>query len=139
MTGNVWFSVFGGKDMNIIKNSLIIASYVLLIAVFFMCGYAFGNYKIEPADVAVATYEPVSEAAVNAVKMDEKEEVTVYMVLMENDVLNLYSVNGGEKILLGSEKISANIFPREDIEMLKNGITTDNLAEAQELFENFVS
>lgn len=125
--------------MNKIKNSFIIASYLLLMAVFFMGGYALGGYKGEPTGVVQATIAPEKPEAVNAVNIEEAEEMTVYTVIMENGVLKLYSVTGEENTLLGSEEISENIFPREDIEMLKNGVTMDNIGDAQELFENFVS
>jgi hypothetical protein len=119
------------------KNSLIIASYVLLVAIFFAGGYAFGNYKIE--GVVQSTEAPRPVEAVSAANISEAEEVTVYTVIMENGVLKLYSVTDGEKTQIAGQKISENIFPKQDIEMLKNGVTTDNLGDAQELFENFVS
>lgn len=125
--------------MNKIKNSMIIASYVLLIAVFFMGGYALGGYNKDVTGVVQATVSPGYGEAVNAVNIEEAEEMTVYTVIMENGILKLYSVTGGVSTLLGSEEISENIFPREDIELLKNGVTMDNIGDAQALFENFVS
>lgn len=125
--------------MDKFKNSIIIAAYVLLMTVFFMGGYAFGSYRTEPTEVVKATAEPRTEEAVSAVNVREAEEMTVYTVIMEDGVLYLYSVTGEERTQIASEKISESIFPKDDMEKLRNGVTTDNIGDAQELFENFVS
>lgn len=43
------------------------------------------------------------------------------------------------KTAILSEEISENVFPSEDIDELKKGVEFDNLDEAQQMFENFVS
>ena len=46
---------------------------------------------------------------------------------------------GNNKTAILSEEISENVFPSEDIDELKKGVEFDNLDEAQQMFENFVS
>lgn len=46
---------------------------------------------------------------------------------------------GDNKTAILSEEISENVFPSEDIDELKKGVEFDNLDEAQQMFENFVS
>lgn len=120
------------------KNSIIVASYVLLMVMFFWGGYAFGSYRREPVGVVAATSAP-KEEAVSVSNIQEQGEKTIYKVVVEDGVLCLYEITGGEKKKIADEEISENIFPRDDMERLKNGIMTDNLGDAQSLFENFVS
>lgn len=121
-----------------IKNSLIITSYVLLMTLFFAGGYAFGSRSGVSKEVKITP-----EAAVRAVSAEttvtEEKKVTVYTVIMEGSDLFLYSVTDGVNTEIARHKISEGIFPAKDMEMLKNGVTLDNLGDAQEMFENFVS
>ena len=124
------------------KNSIIIASYVLLMTLFFAGGYAFGSRKTPPAEeknTVVSAAIPTGEAVKTAVTADEEEEVTVYTVIMEGSDLYLYSVTNGVNTEIARHKISEGIFPEGDMQMLRNGVTMDNLGDAQEMFENFVS
>ncbi len=124
--------------MENIKNSLLIASYVLLMTVFFAGGYVFGSHQGETAPAVRQTYEPVR--AVNAeTEIETKESVTVYTVILDGSDLYLYRVTDGVNNELARHKISEGVFPAGDIEMLRNGVTLDNPGDAQELFENFVS
>ncbi len=124
--------------MEKIKNSLLIASYVLLMTVFFAGGYVFGSHQGETVPVVRQTYEPVR--AVNAeTEIETEESVTVYTVILDGSDLYLYSVTNGVNSEIARHKISEGVFPAADVEMLRNGVTLDNLGDAQELFENFVS
>lgn len=123
--------------MEKIKNSLIIASYLLLMAVFFAGGYALGQRGDAVAPVAEAT--PGAVRAVSVEIPEDAEPVTVYTIIMENSNLYLYSVTDGVNTEMARHKISETVFPASDIEMLRNGVTFDNLGDAQELLENFVS
>ncbi len=123
------------------KNSIIIASYVLLMTLFFAGGYAFGSRKTPPAEeknTVVSAAIPTGEAVKTAGMADE-EEVTVYTVIMEGSDLYLYSVTNGVNTEIARHKISEGVFPAGDMQMLRNGVTMDNLGDAQEMFENFVS
>ena len=100
--------------MKILKNTLIVSSYVLLVALFFGGGYAIGR-------IGVSDSVPTPMPTVAAV-----EEVNA------NDVRD-------NKTAILSEEISENVFPSEDIDELKKGVEFDNLDEAQQMFENFVS
>ncbi len=106
------------------------------MTVFFAGGYAFGSHQSETAPAVSRTYEPVRE--VNA-KTETEESVTVYTVILDGSNLYLYSVTDGLNTEIARRKISEGVFPADDVEMLKNGVTLDNRGDAQELFENFVS
>ena len=86
--------------MKILKNTLIVSSYVFLVALFFGGGYE---------------------------------------VKVENGLLQINKCVGDNKMAILSEEISENVFPSEDIDELKKGVEFDNLDEAQQMFENFVS
>lgn len=117
--------------MKVLKNSIIVSSYVLLTAAFFFGGYAMGNMRGD--NVVLVTPEPAR--AVEAIA----PEHNIYYLILEDGSLNFYSISDGEKTLVAGEKISADIYPSDDIDDLKNGVTFDNIEDAQALFENFVS
>lgn len=118
--------------MKILKNSIIISSYVLLTALFFFGGYAVGNMGSKK-DIVLVTPEPVkaADAAISGKQ--------TYRIVLENGELNFYSIQNGEEHLITSEKISENIYPGDDIADLTNGVNFDNIEDAQAMFENFVS
>ena len=103
--------------MKILKNTLIVSSYVLLVALFFGGGYAIGR-------IGVSDSVPTPMPTVAAV---------------ENGLLQINKCVGDNKTAILSEEISENVFPSEDIDELKKGVEFDNLDEAQQMFENFVS
>ncbi len=115
--------------MKILKNSLIISSYLLLTAVFFASGYAIGNTQGKNA--APVTNDTDTVSAVS--------QGRIYFLALEDGTLNLYRISGGEREVMESEKIAEDIYPSSDIKELKNGITFDNLPDAQLVFEDFVS
>ena len=117
--------------MKILKNTLIVSSYVLLVALFFGGGYAIGRIGVSDS---VPTPMP-TVAAVNA----NDVKTTVYEVKVENGLLQINKCVGDNKTAILSEEISENVFPSEDIDELKKGVEFDNLDEAQQMFENFVS
>ena len=116
--------------MKILKNTLIVSSYVLLVALFFGGGYAIGRIGVPTPMPTVAAVEEVNA---NDVK------TTVYEVKVENGLLQINKCVGDNKTAILSEEISENVFPSEDIDELKKGVEFDNLDEAQQMFENFVS
>lgn len=120
--------------MKILKNTLIISSYVLLVALFFGGGYAIGRIGVSGSvPTPMPTVAAVEEVNANDVK------TTVYEVKVENGLLQINKCVGDNKTAILSEEISENVFPSEDIDELKKGVEFDNLDEAQQMFENFVS
>lgn len=117
------------------KNTLIICAYVLLMTLFFFGGYAAGGMRRNEI-AAVPTSEPVS-VPVAAVNPDQS--VIQYELILDHSELFLYKKDGEDTELLYSHPISENIFPREDMEELKNGVYFETLEDAQSLLENFVS
>ena len=62
-----------------------------------------------------------------------------YYLQSEENMLNLYEINGESKKLVKSVEVNLQMFPQEDRELLKNGIMALTLEEGIEIIENFVS
>ncbi len=121
--------------MKIFKNTLIISSYLLLVALFFSGGYALGRRGTEgEAPLPQATAYP----AWNAEKTENEGEPE-YEVVIEDGILKIYKCIGKSKSVVTSEEISESVFPTQDIAELREGVRFERLEEAQQLFENFVS
>lgn len=74
--------------------------------------------------------------AVSAATNTEAE--SGYIVIAENGYLNLYRADGGaapEK----SERFDTELFPADDIKLLKSGVEFDNIEQAYEFMESFLS
>lgn len=121
--------------MKNLKNTLIISSYLLLVALFFSGGYAIGKISTEK------TAEPMPLETPEAVEtsVTEQKRFPEYEVKIEEGVLKIYKCIGEKKEVVTSEEISVDVFPREDIEELGRGVRFERLEQAQYLFENFVS
>ena len=126
--------------MDKVKNSLIIAAYVLLVTVFFLGGYAFGSRtNTETVTVSVTVTPAPRVISEGEPKKTGEESRRSYTVIIENGRLCLFKEENNERTLISSEEISENIYPAADIRELKAGINFDSMEKAQELFENFVS
>lgn len=121
--------------MKKLKNTLIISSYVLLVALFFGGGYAIGRIGAgqEETPIPVQTPGTIETVSENFV------EGPIYKVVIEDSVLKIYKCIGEEKTIIMSEEISENVFPKDDIEELRAGVEFERLEQAQQMFENFVS
>lgn len=119
--------------MKFVKNTFIVSTYILLVAIFFAGGYAIGRVGTTDTEALSKKTIEAEQASVNDVRE------MMYEVRLENGTLRLSELVGESEILLLSEKISENIFPGEDVRELKEGVKFDNLEQAQSLFENFVS
>lgn len=89
-------------------------------------------------DESVEIYHPVVTS-----EPEETAEITpepvYYMVVAEENKLCLYEIEGDRKKVVKSSNIALDIFPEEDIELLKNGIHALSLEEGVEIMENFIS
>ena len=121
--------------MRILKNTLLISSYLLLVALFFSGGYALGRREINNEG---AFPEPTMYAAWSEQEKEERRSPE-YEVIIEDGVLKIHKCVGENKTVIMSEEISESIFPQQDIKELKEGVRFDRLEAAQQMFENFVS
>ncbi|MGN0107449.1 MAG: hypothetical protein ACI4A5_07130 [Hominilimicola sp.] len=121
--------------MKKLKNTLIISSYVLLVALFFTGGYALGKIGTGK-DVTTAPLPTMRAAMANA---EPEIKSPVYELIIEDGILKIYKCIGDEKTVITSEGISESVFPKDDIEELKKGVKFERLEAAQQMFENFVS
>ena len=98
--------------MKFLKNTLIVSSYLLLMALFFGVGFAVGK-SYTPSEVQVATENiPVTEEAGPVQKTENIE----YEVIISDGLLILYKCTENEKEVISSESISESVFPKADIE-----------------------
>lgn len=121
--------------MKNLKNTIIVSSYLLLIALFFGGGYALGRIGTDSKENEMPL---PTTAAVETIAENENKS-PYYEVKTENGRLVIYKCIGDNKQVIASEEISENIFPKDDIEELKEGVQFDRLEKAQQMFENFVS
>ena len=90
--------------MKILKNTLIVSSYVLLVALFFGGGYAIGRIGVsDSVPTPMPTVAAVEEVNANDVK------TTVYEVKVENGLLQINKCVGDNKTAILSEEISENV------------------------------
>lgn len=121
--------------MKILKNTLIVSSYVLLVALFFGGGYALGRIGVRSDTQPAATILPDTvQTASNLVAQSPE-----YEVIIEDGELKIYKCIDENKTIVVSEEISENVFPKGDVEELKRGVRFERLEAAQQMFENFVS
>lgn len=118
-----------------LKNTLIISSYVLLVALLFS-----GSYVVGKSTMRKDVPKPVEETAeVVETVTDNEVKAPYYEVCMEDGRLIIYKCIGNIKSVVASEEISESIFPKDDVAELKAGVRFDRLDGAQQMFENFVS
>lgn len=121
--------------MKFLKNTMIVSSYLLLVALFFGGGYAIGRMGTEEIKKETPIPSPATVETVTAKSI----ESPVYELIIEDGVLKINKCIGEDKTVITSEEISESVFPREDIEELKRGVRFERLEQAQQMFENFVS
>ena len=118
------------------SNIIMVFAYVLLVIMFFGAGFFVGMLRA-PKPVVSRT---VSKNELMSVSMPATiTEKLQYCVKLKDYELSLLRVtqDGEEKIY--SIKISVSMFPKDDIEQLKEGIECKNIDEARALIENFAS
>ena len=82
---------------------------------------------------------------VSSLKAEQEEEtedlpqIITYSVILKDSTLSLYEVNGENKKRITSMEISPELYPKEDIERLKNGIEAFCLEDGYEILENFAN
>ena len=118
------------------SNIIIIFAYLLLVLVFFALGFIIGNINHEKPVVSTA----VPKSELMSVSLPAAiEEKLKYCVRLNGDELSLLRVTQDGEEMMYTVKISADMFPKEDIEALKAGVELDSINEAHSLIENFVS
>ena len=118
------------------SNIIVIFAYLLLVLVFFALGFIIGNINRPKPVVSTA----VSKDELMSVSLPATiEEKLKYCVRLNGDELSLLRVTQEGEEMMYTVKISADMFPKEDIEALKAGVELDSINEAHSLIENFVS
>lgn len=62
-----------------------------------------------------------------------------YLIKEQSGNIKLHYIEGENSTELKSEQISLDVFPKEDISMLTQGIRTETAEEALAVWENFIS
>ena len=117
------------------QNIITITAYVFLMILFFMFGYLIGRSNAEKRFNAQAENTPVRSVSSPTLV----PEIDFYSVKIDGDLLLLSRINPNGEEVIYSIEISESIFPPEDIEELKNGVTFSNISEAHAFMENFAS
>ncbi len=118
------------------SNIIMILAYVLLVFMFFGAGFFVGTLT-NPKPVVSRT---VSKNELMSVSMPATiTEKLQYSVKLQGDELSLLRITQDGEEMIYSIKISQNMFPKDDIEQLKEGIECENIDEARALIENFSS
>ncbi len=118
------------------SNIIMVLAYVLLVFVFFGAGFFVGTLR---------TPKPVISRAVSKNElMDVSMPATIteklqYAVRLNDDELSLLRITQDGEEMIYSVNISVSMFPKNDIEQLKEGIECENIDEARALIENFSS
>lgn len=121
--------------MKVLKNTLIVSSYVLLVALFFTGGYALGRIGVNGSEPTIPVETPMAVETVTENVVGNP----VYEVKIEDGVLQLNKCIDENKTLILSEEVSEGVFPTDDVTELKKGVIFERLEQAQQMFENFVS
>ncbi len=118
------------------SNIVMIFAYVLLVFMFFGAGFYVGTLT-NPKPIISRT---VSKNELMSVSMPATiTEKLNYAVKLKDDELSLLRITQDGEEMIYSVKISRNMFPKDDIEQLKEGIECENIDEARALIENFSS
>ena len=120
---NIPLELVKEKALNMPKGNLEFEKALAKKGINFICEVK----KASPSKGIIAEDFPYIEIA----KEYEKAGASCISVLTEPEYFK-----GDKKYL---KEISENVFPSEDIDELKKGVEFDNLDEAQQMFENFVS
>ena len=119
----------------------IISAVLLSVTGMFVISFGIGFFKGTKKDI-VEIPEKVSyipEPSATPENTEKAPEPEYYLIDAENGEIKLYFVKGETVTELRSENISTEVFPKEDIIMLSEGIKTDTSEEALEVWENFIS
>lgn len=117
------------------QNIITITAYVFLMILFFMFGYLIGKSNAEKRFHTQADNTPIRSVSSPTLV----PEMDFYSIKLDGELLLLSRVDPSGEEVIYSIEISESIFPPEDIEELKNGITFSNISEAHAFIENFVS
>lgn len=111
---------------------ILLVSAVVLSA----CGKKKENRQLNNT-VPKAVLSPEKE--IEQEKEDIKPVVIFYTVRLTNKTLSLYEVDGENQKLITSMEIEPELYPEEDVEKLKDGISVAFKEEGYELLENFAN
>lgn len=118
------------------SNIIMIFAYVLLVFMFFGAGFFVGTLT-NPKPVVSRT---VSKNELMSVSMPATiTEKLKYTVRLNGDELSLLRITQEGEEMIYSVKISRNMFPKDDIEQLNEGIECESIDHARALIENFSS
>ena len=118
------------------QNIITLSAYILLSVLFFMLGYFWGITS-KPASRKSDYSEQIGIQS--AALPTLSPTVDMYRLKISENKLILFKIEPDKSEEVYSIQISEDIFPPEDIESLKKGITFTNIYDAHTFIENFVS
>ncbi len=110
---------------------------ILLICTLFLsaCGKKKENKKAAVPQPKTVLSHRLEEEEIK----EEEPKIITYRVILENETLSLYEVNGKAKKLITKMDINPEIYPAEDISKLKKGIEAYCKEDGYEILENFAN
>ncbi len=131
------------------RNLLLLCIGIVFVGTGFLAGYFAGSYFFEgqmPEPTPVATADTMTAQAENANEaLSQQVDITPeptyagvrYLVVLEEESLHLYEVEGDRKKQLRKNEIETQLYPESDIRELEDGIYAGTLEGALEILENF--
>lgn len=127
------------------KHTLILSAAAILGISGVTCAYILTAGKPEinikenaEADIGAEILKPLITSEPEAPPESAVEPI-YYMLTAEANVLKLCEIDGENKKIVKTAEIMLDMLPKDDVELLKNGIHALSLEEGIEIMENFIS
>lgn len=116
-------------------NRFFITILLICTLLFSACGKKKENTKTE----AIAPKTVSSPRLEQEEAEKEVPKIITYRVILKNNMLSLYEINGEDKKLITSMEINPEFYPQDDISELKEGIEAYCKEDGYEILENFAN
>ena len=110
----------------------------------FIFGWMIGSSTIEddPIEDNNIVFTESTEQRITEEEATETiaEEISpTYCIISEDNSIYLYEVKDGDKSVIASQEIEIELLPADDVEMLENGIESEDYSAAISIWEGYVS
>lgn len=136
------------------RGFIILFAGIVFVGCGFLAGYLAGSYIFHEDEPEPAQVDPIDQTAITQNEEEEINDVlsnhieqspeptyygVQYLVILEDNHLCFYEVNGQTKKQIKSTEITRDMYPDNDIKELETGIYTGTLEGGLEILENFTS
>lgn len=110
---------------------------IIIVALIFVISFSIGFFLEKPEPENVQTH--ISANTPSPAPVYTPEPIEYYRINLNASKLEMYKIKGEDVIEIREEEVAEDIFPADDIEMLKQGVQTENYETALSIWENFIS